>query len=204
MIYFTSDTHAGDSNIIRFAKRPFSTVDEMNEALIDNWNSVVGPDDEVYHLGDIAFGSKKFVTEFVSRLNGTIHLVMGNHDYRNIWNAKLQHLFADVSMGSSLVWNHHRIHLSHYPFLCWTGRYHSEPQLHGHMHLRQGYDGCDRKLMDEVASCNQYDVGVDLNNMRPISIEEAWEKLRLQCESNLNCYNMWCKGTPISMPKSTD
>lgn len=193
MIFFTSDTHAGDANIIRFAKRPFGSVQEMNETLIERWNSVVSLSDEVYHLGDIAFGSKTFVTDFVGRLNGTIHLVMGNHDYRNVWNARLQHLFADVSMGASLVWNRHRFHLSHYPFLCWTGRYQSEPQLHGHVHLRPGYNGCDLKLMDEVASYNQYDVGVDLNNYQPISIEEVWEKITQQCESRLNCYNMWCK-----------
>ncbi len=193
MIYFTSDTHAGDANVIRFARRPFGSVQEMNEALIDNWNNVVGSDDEVYHLGDIALGSKAFITDFVSRLNGTIHLVMGNHDYRNVWNARLQHLFADVTIGSSLIWNYHRFYLSHYPYLSWPGRLKIEPQLHGHIHLRPGYDGLDLGLMDEVASPCQYDVGVDLNEYRPVSIEEVWARLQQQLERGLNCYNMWCK-----------
>lgn len=52
--------------------------------------------------------------------------------------------------------------------------------------------------MDEVASCNQYDVGVDLNGYHPVSIEEIWEKLEMQRTQGLNCYNMWCKPAPAT------
>ena len=56
-IRFTSDTHFGHNNIIKFCKRPWKTTEEMNEALIERWNSVVKPDDIVFHLGDFAFAA---------------------------------------------------------------------------------------------------------------------------------------------------
>lgn len=55
-VFFTSDTHFNHTNIIRFCERPFERVDEMNEKLIDNWNSVVSPEDFVFHLGDFCLG----------------------------------------------------------------------------------------------------------------------------------------------------
>lgn len=61
------------------AVRPFSDVNQMNEHLVQKWNEVVGPDDEVYVLGDIAM-NKLWVTVYVPRLNGIKHLISGNHD----------------------------------------------------------------------------------------------------------------------------
>jgi len=78
--FFTSDTHFGHERIIELSNRPFRNVAEMNQALIDNWNSVVGPDDHVYHLGDVALGSFFESMECLTRLNGTKTLVVGNHD----------------------------------------------------------------------------------------------------------------------------
>lgn len=84
--FITADTHFGHSNIIGYCNRPFSDVKEMDGALIQNWNSVVGKGDVVYHLGDFAMGKKDFITNIVSRLNGEIHLIKGNHDSRsNKW-----------------------------------------------------------------------------------------------------------------------
>ena len=79
-VYFTSDTHFGHENIIKWCRRPYSSVEEMNEKLIENWNSVVGPDDIVFHLGDFAFGGSGLWKEVLSRLNGKKYLIIGNHD----------------------------------------------------------------------------------------------------------------------------
>ena len=76
-IFFTSDTHFGHANIIKYAHRPYTDVDEMNKALIDNWNSVVKPNDIVFHLGDFMFGNINRFWEYRSRLNGKIYLVHG-------------------------------------------------------------------------------------------------------------------------------
>jgi calcineurin-like phosphoesterase family protein len=71
--YFTSDTHFGHAKIIEYCKRPFASVEEMDEELIKRWNERVGPDDHVYHLGDFAFGTKAKITEYRKRLNGHDH-----------------------------------------------------------------------------------------------------------------------------------
>lgn len=85
--FFTSDTHFGHFNIIRYCNRPFETVAEMDEELIKRWNTVVKPEDTVWHLGDFSFYmSKEKVTSIVKQLNGTIYLVKGNHDKKpNQW-----------------------------------------------------------------------------------------------------------------------
>lgn len=83
-VFFTSDTHFYHENILKYCNRPFSSVEEMNEKLIKNWNSVVGNNDIVWHLGDFSFGSKEHIPEIVSKLNGRINLVMGNHDRQKI------------------------------------------------------------------------------------------------------------------------
>ena len=78
--WFTSDTHFGHENIIKFSGRPFANVKEMNEALLDYWNQTVKPEDTVYHLGDVAMGHFDDSWEYVKKLNGNIILVLGNHD----------------------------------------------------------------------------------------------------------------------------
>ena len=82
--FFTSDTHFHHQNIIKYCNRPFSSVDEMNEKLINNWNSVVGKNDIVWHLGDFCFGRKENISEILPKLNGKINLVIGNHDHQKV------------------------------------------------------------------------------------------------------------------------
>lgn len=80
MEYITSDTHFGHANIIKYCQRPFASVEEMDETLISNWNSVVKPADCVYHLGDFSLGKAENVAKYLARLQGRIVLVRGNHD----------------------------------------------------------------------------------------------------------------------------
>lgn len=82
-ILFCSDLHINHSAIIEYSKRPFKDVDEMNEALISNWNKEVSKDDIVFFLGDFAMGNRKLIPTILSRLNGTMILLQGNHDHKN-------------------------------------------------------------------------------------------------------------------------
>lgn len=82
--WVVSDTHFYHENIIKYCSRPYANAVEMNEDMIAKWNAVIGKDDIVWHLGDFAFGSKDHVKEIVSRLNGRINLVMGNHDHHKV------------------------------------------------------------------------------------------------------------------------
>lgn len=80
--FLISDTHFWHYNIIRYCNRPFVTVEEMNESLINNWNNVVSPNDIVWHLGDFSSGTLAQIKEIFNRLNGQINLLIGNHDKR--------------------------------------------------------------------------------------------------------------------------
>lgn len=89
MIYFTSDTHFGHSNICKETSqwtdksgcRDFRSVEEMNEHIIHSINSVVGQEDTLYHLGDWSFGGIDNIWNLRKRLVcRDIHLVLGNHD----------------------------------------------------------------------------------------------------------------------------
>ena len=78
--WILSDSHWGHSNIIKYSNRPFANVEEMNKALIDNWNNVVSKDDVVWHLGDFALGKRSCIPDIIKSLNGKINLISGNHD----------------------------------------------------------------------------------------------------------------------------
>ena len=80
MVYFISDTHFYHTAIIPYCQRPFLSVDDMNEKLIENWNKVVTNEDTVYFLGDFGFSSAPKLKDITSRLNGYKIIIRGNHD----------------------------------------------------------------------------------------------------------------------------
>ena len=79
-VWLISDNHFNHQKIIEYCNRPFKTVEQMNEEMIKKWNSVVKEDDKIYHLGDFGFGSKEQIANIISKLNGRIFLILGNHD----------------------------------------------------------------------------------------------------------------------------
>lgn len=87
MIWFTSDPHIYHTNVIKYCNRPYSSVEEMNEALVNNWNSIVMPEDTVYCLGDFSMAARPVET-FSPRLMGKKYLVPGNHDFCHSYHKK--------------------------------------------------------------------------------------------------------------------
>ena len=111
-IYLIGDPHFWHRAIIRYCNRPFMTVEEMNETLIKNWNSVVGNNDIVYILGDFALCGKDRIIEITQKLNGRKRLILGNHDGASLETYR--------NAGFEYVYNHPIILeefyiLSHYP-----------------------------------------------------------------------------------------
>ncbi len=80
MIYFTSDLHFGHANVIRHCNRPFDSVEEMDAALMRNWNATVRNSDEIYILGDFTMRHASVAHAYLSALNGRKYMVRGNHD----------------------------------------------------------------------------------------------------------------------------
>lgn len=182
--FFTSDTHFGHANIIRFCNRPFKNVEEMDEALIENWNQVVSEDDMVFHLGDFAFGGSSVWNSIIPRLNGHINLIIGNHDRKNLRQGYMSY-FDMVVPQLQIEIEDNSIYLNHYPFLCYGGSYRGVWQLFGHVHSGPQADGLDISRL-RVLLPTQYDVGVDNNNFTPISYREVKEKIESQKNESLD------------------
>lgn len=157
MIYFTSDTHFGDSRVLRIDRRPFADMAEHDEALIANWNRVVSPDDEVWHLGDFAARRAGFAERLLSRLNGCKHLIIGNNDPLETTGASG---WSSTQHYAELAIDGHRLILCHYPFRTWNQMSKRSINLHGHSHGRL-------KPLPR-----QFDVGVDPRQLQPATLAQ--------------------------------
>ena len=131
--FFTADTHFGHANLIEYDNRPLDTVEAMDDFLIDNWNLVISKSDIVYHCGDFAWKGSKFVGDIKKRLNGQIHLIMGNHDKVNREVAKM---FASISQLKKIRVDGQEIWLSHFPLKTWVHKSEGAWNIHGHCHGR--------------------------------------------------------------------
>lgn len=166
MRWFTSDTHFGHTNILKHDGRPFSTIEEHDQALIDNWNAVVNEGDVVYHLGDVMWHTTdKRRLDILGALHGVLILILGNHDRTNKplmrctrWSKVCDYL--EIKVGSQ------RVILYHYRMVVWNGSHHGSWALHGHSHGTL-----------PVTPMKTFDVGTMLWGYRPISWDEVVEEM---------------------------
>lgn len=140
----------------------------MNEALVENWNKVVQPSDTIFHLGDVTFGHNiGMISALISRLNGEINLVPGNHDKiikkNNFPNIKIVREHGEV-----MFWHEgYLLRLWHYPTYEFKNANEMEIYLHGHSHGKV------------LGNQHRIDVGVDCWNYHPISFEMIKERIEL-------------------------
>lgn len=170
MNYFIADTHFGHKNCMAFDNRPFKSIEEHDQKLIDNWNKTVGIDDDVYWLGDIGWHRSLKTLEILNQLNGAIHLIRGNHDNKILKNRDVQSRFIEIvdykeltlSDGKGLV-------LCHYPIPCFKNHYYGWYHFYGHVH-----NGWEWNMMKQVRyqmeelydmPCEMYNVGAMLPYM---------------------------------------
>lgn len=189
--YFTSDTHFNHENIIKYCKRPFSSIDEHDEALIKNWNDVVPEDGIVFHLGDVGFGDPGRINEILKQLNGKIYLVIGNHDWKRIVNDH-KWRFEDMTQQINMKIGKRHIILNHYPMLAFGGAWRGEDatyQLFGHVHTSPYTDEGLDQLRMKMLFTSQYDVGVDNNDFKPVSWNDVDTIIHNQMMSLGMCRN---------------
>ena len=176
-VYFTSDTHFYHSNVIKYSKRPFNSLEEMHESLVFNWNSKVGKHDTVYHLGDFFLTDKVEDIDFIlEQLNGTIRLVKGNHDswVKRLDRLKNKHKIEWVKdyfeHKFSLNGANQKVVMMHYPMRSWNQSHFGSWMLHGHTH------GC---LDEENRASYRMDVGVDswIGKYSPVSFDQIAKTL---------------------------
>lgn len=172
-VLFTSDTHFTHSNIIKYCNRPFESVKEMDDCLIDNWNSIVNKGDTVYHLGDFGFTPKaktegiERLQKICNRLKGNIILIKGNHD-TNVDKVKRFDIIKDYHVIHS---HNTRFVLFHYPMRSWQFMNHGSLHLFGHCHSNM------------PPHYKSFDIGIDnvakifgsgkQSDYRPITIDEV-------------------------------
>ena len=178
-VWFTSDTHFGHENIIRFCNRPFKNAAEMNAELIRRWRETVPDDGIIFHLGDFAHGSSRLWNDILNALPGHKYLILGNHDMKAIHQGFMSH-FELVTQQMTIRVGGQAIVLNHNPFLCYGGSYRDVWQLFGHVHSGPAsHTGLDHPRL-KMLFPRQYDVGVDNNNYRPISFADVKAKIEAQ------------------------
>ncbi|MCJ2048803.1 metallophosphoesterase family protein [Methylobacterium sp. J-070] len=161
-VLFSADHHLNHAGVIRMCRRPFASVEEMNGFLIEAWNSVVRPNDTVFHLGDFAMGaSPEQCAGFFGALRGRKHFIVGNHDKARVTSLA----WESVSERATVDTGGHRLVLDHYPLRAWNGVFRGALHLHGHTH---------GSLSGTSQSC---DVGVDCWAYRPVALPDILERL---------------------------
>ena len=151
--WFISDTHFSHTNIIRYTGRPFQSIDEMNECLIDNWNALIAPEDSVFFLGDFDLGNTDFLAGLCKRLQGNKTCIRGNHDGSPM---KMQKIGFMIVLESTFVKiGRHKVELIHVPSFPALSHF----QLHGHVHEKRS-----NKLIG-----TQLNLSVEVWGYKPVS-----------------------------------
>lgn len=180
-VFFTSDLHFRHGNIIKYCNRPFETVQEQTEKLIENWNKTVPDTATVFILGDFAFASKNQWRGILNQLTGKKYLILGNHDRHNDIPEEMFEGICDLATVVIKIKEHEykTFILSHRPILCWEGSDSGTIMLNGHIHSGPNIELTGDTLMYQFLKDKLcWDVGVDNNNYKPISVEEVLEKIK--------------------------
>ena len=160
--WFTSDNHFGHKNIIHHCSRPFVSTAEMDAVMVANWNALVQPDDNVWHIGDFCYKSSRAPADHLQRLNGHKHLIWGNHDSDQSRSAPG---WASSQAYAEITVDDQRMVLFHYALRTWRWIGRGAIHVFGHSHGR---------LLGDRQSC---DVGVDAWDFRPVSLSEIRGRL---------------------------
>lgn len=178
MIWLTSDTHFNHANILKYCARPWDDIESHDADLIANWNNTVGPDDDVYHLGDFGFAKPDVLAGILKRLHGHIHHIQGNHDKSMtgpvhkylVW----QKFYYELKIEDDEMETTQKLILCHYPFARWNYQFHGSIHLHGHCHNTCPSEGARLDVgVDSVAKLfpNPNKLS-DKSMYRPISYQE--------------------------------
>ena len=160
--FITSDIHFEHKNIIEYSNRPFSSVEEMNDKIINNWNNIVPHDGRVYFVGDFCLSRPESFKRIRNRLNGSICLIKGNHDKINGEQAKLFEWVKDYHSDNYEDEDRTKIIMCHYAFRVWDKSHFGSVNFFGHSH----------GSLPDLGN-RQFDVGIDNNsNYEPWNIGE--------------------------------
>lgn len=182
-IFYISDPHYYHKNIIDFDERNFFTVTEMNNTLIQNWNSVVNNEDEVYILGDVSWGNLQETKEILIQLKGIKYLIKGNHDQIFPETNKKNEIFQWVKNYAEINDNGRKVVLSHYPIIMYNHQFRNGYMIYGHVHgtLSEIVTRDQIRLaQDNGIPCKIYNAWGGYYNYTPVTLDqmiEVYEKM---------------------------
>ena len=174
-IYFTSDLHFCHNRDFIYKPRDFSSVEEMNEQIIKNFNEIVGEDDDLYILGDCFLNNNEEGMSYMRRLPGKKYIILGNHD--TIARQELMWLEGFVCLTYSNLLQHggYHFYLSHYPTI--TSNYDDDKPLKrkvinlcGHSHTQNKFIDMDKGLI--------YHVELDAHQNKPVLIDDIIKDIK--------------------------
>lgn len=171
MKYYIADLHFYHKNIIKYENRPFSSIEEMNEHMISEWNKKVKEKDEVYILGDFAFTNGENANKLLKRLNGKKYLIIGNHDSFLKDKTFDRNLFENIYHYYSMHDGDKFVVLFHYPIAVWDKQHYGAIHLYGHVHSGLDAEGTQRHPILPMLE-NAYNVGVDVIGYAPMTLRE--------------------------------
>jgi calcineurin-like phosphoesterase family protein len=170
-IWLTSDLHLNHSKDFIYKARGFNSIEEMNIAIIENYNSVVSDMDDVFILGDCIMGNINEGIELLDQLKGNKYLAYGNHDTNNKIKAYVDNdIFKNIQMGYRLKYKKMEFLLTHYPTLVAN---YDDPKpvynLSGHTHQSDS-------SFSDIA--HNYNVGVDCHQCYPIALDDIYQEIK--------------------------
>lgn len=173
-IYFISDTHFNHKNIIKYCNRPFKDIEEMNSALIENWNKTITDYDIVFHLGDVALTNESEIKEIIPKLKGKKILIRGNHDKKS--KEFFRSVGFEIIPDNPLKLDKEKLILSHKP-LADTEIPEGYINVHGHIHNNPLHKinptTNEMEYPEELYSEKLHiNVSADVIDFKPISLEE--------------------------------
>ena len=183
MIYLSSDLHLNHNKSFIYEPRGFKNVYEMNFTILDNFNKIIKPDDDLYLLGDTFLGDLDTGINLFNQLPGKIHLVWGNHctDARKEAMSKCYNVVEICGYASVLRYHKWHFYLSHYPTCTINFDDYQKPLkqrticLAGHTHSKEKFE-----------PCGSYNVAVDAHNCFPVSIDEIIDDFKIKKYSDIN------------------
>lgn len=176
-IYVTSDTHFGHDREFLFKPRGFSSIEEHDTEVIKRWNARVGPEDIVYHLGDVMLGNNEYGMNCLKQLNGHIKIIPGNHDtstrlklYATLENVEV------LSLAEALKYNKYNFYLSHHPTM--TSNLEKSPHLRMHLINLFGHTHQTKMFYEDMPY--MFHIGMDSNNCTPVLLDDAIEFMKAE------------------------
>lgn len=175
-IFITSDLHFGHNQPFLYEPRGFSSIEEHDEAIIENWNNVITPNDTVIILGDLMLNDNESGIKKLRKLNGHKVIILGNHDsanreelYENLWDTEV------IGWASPFKYKGYNFYLSHYP--CLVSNYDKEKPLKnrticisGHTHTKDRWHDWGNGLI--------YHAELDAHDNKPKLLDEIIEEVK--------------------------